>query len=207
MYDPETYWGERLGSAGESHKGAGRKDWPEDVQEAIFRTAGSLVLQVLRDVPCTRLLEIGLGHGHFAGRFRSAFGDNLAYTGLDVTDANFPMIREKLGKLPGGADRTTLVKADITEGIPVSGPFDVVVMLDVEQHIVDDDKYARAMANIVSVIRPGGRFVTTSWLENQPQRLPYEKRRDLGLMRSAFPIRGLRPLIPYRDKYLIVIDC
>jgi SAM-dependent methyltransferase len=74
--------------------------------------------------------------------------------GLDLTTAAVEHLKQQF---PEG----TFYKADIGEtGVLASSPlFDVISGFDVLFHIVDDSRYRRAIANIHSLLQPGGIFL------------------------------------------------
>ncbi len=75
----------------------------------------------------------------------------MQYRGLDITDAFFPLLREKF---PG----FRYVRGDITAD-RIEGEFDVLLMVDVIEHIVTEDKLRSALANVGAMTARGGVLV------------------------------------------------
>jgi len=107
-----------------------------------------LLLQLLRRIglqtPC-RVIEVGCGWGT---NLRELERSGYAVTGLDVS-------RNALVRLDR-ADRT-LIEADLAEDLPPDAPqYDVVLALDVIEHIDDDRGAVRRLAQLA---KPGGHVI------------------------------------------------
>jgi 2-polyprenyl-3-methyl-5-hydroxy-6-metoxy-1,4-benzoquinol methylase len=98
-----------------------------------------------------RILEIGCGTGFYT-ELISALGENLDFVVLDVTDIKFPELQAKFPYLK-------FIRADITHPISDMKPFDIIVMIDVVQHIVTDKGFRAAMLNISKLLAPHGVFI------------------------------------------------
>ncbi|HZR22806.1 MAG TPA: class I SAM-dependent methyltransferase [Vicinamibacterales bacterium] len=147
----------------------------------------SNVGRVLSDPPL-HLLDIGCGDGRFtadATRVARVVGTDvsrraLAHARSLVADARFVNA--------GGA------------ALPFqSDSFDVVTLLDVIEHIPDDDE-GRVIAEARRVLRPGGRLVISTNTDRSACELKHYRHYSLTRFRSLF--RGLtglqlRGLIPY----------
>lgn len=107
-----------------------------------------LLLHLLRRIGCEakcRIIEVGCGWGtNLAALEKSGY----TVTGLDVS-------RDALVRLDR-ADRT-LIEASLSEELPPDAPeYDVVLALDVIEHI-DDDR--GAIRQLVQLTRPGGHVI------------------------------------------------
>jgi len=107
-----------------------------------------LLLQLLRRIgrqtPC-RVIEVGCGWGTNLGELEKS---GYAVTGLDVS-------RNALVRLDR-ADRT-LIEADLAEDLPPDAPqYDLVLALDVIEHI-DDDR--GAVWRLAQLAKPGGHVI------------------------------------------------
>ena len=111
-----------------------------------FRSRNRLVLQLLRRYfpAAKRLLEIGCGTGFVLKGISEAL-PNVELTGSDLYDAGLAFAAERL---PG----VELYQIDCRR-LPFDSHFDVILALDVLEHIEEDEV---AMAEMFRAIRPGG---------------------------------------------------
>jgi SAM-dependent methyltransferase len=94
------------------------------------------------------VLEVGAGHGTFT-EILSARGARVVAT--DVSQRCADVLRERFA----GDERVTVVHggADAVAGQP---PFDSAVLINVLEHIPDDDA---ALRDLAATLRPGGRLI------------------------------------------------
>lgn len=150
-YDASRYWGDRLGRYGTALKGVGDEGLSEEANAKAYAEAGEIFRAFVRDqgidVAAARVLEIGCGSGFYT-RILGDLGARTL-TALDITDALFPELRAEFPEY-------TFVRADITEAASLGERYDIVVMIDVIQHIVLPEKLSAAVANIQSHLAEGG---------------------------------------------------
>jgi len=149
-YDAARYWEDRFRRKGPSLRSVGDEGMTEaEIRTAYASQAGEIFAMLERAgvvLSRARLLEIGCGNGYYADLMR---GRGLTqYQGFDITDAFFPMLREKF---PG----FRYDRGDITAD-RIEGEFDVVLMVDVIEHIVTEDKFRSALANVGAMTARGG---------------------------------------------------
>jgi len=154
-FNAAEYWEGRLRGNVALEKigylGLGRhyNEWLYRVRESVFRrTVKSLGV----DLSASSVMDVGSGSGFYVRLWKELGARQI--TGLDLTSAAVEHLR---GRFPD----TPFYKADITEAtLPVCGPqFDIISAFDVLFHIVDDARYRSAIANIHSLLRPGGLFL------------------------------------------------
>jgi SAM-dependent methyltransferase len=94
------------------------------------------------------VLEVGAGHGTFT-EILSARGARVVAT--DVSQRCADVLRERFA----GDERVTVVHggADAVAGLP---PFDSAVLINVLEHIPDDDG---ALSDLAATLKPGGRLI------------------------------------------------
>ena len=109
--------------------------------------------------PPGRLLDVGCGTGVLAARLAARGYDA---TGLDPSDGMLQRLRER-------APAVTAVQASATEMPFDDGQFDLSVSVATMHHIADPDSVRRALAEMVRVVRPGGKVIV--WDHNP--RNPY----------------------------------
>lgn len=199
-YVPAEYWDARLRLYGSDIRGVADVDRSIEDNERSY-AAGSLVVAKAWEgagFVCAQvsLLDIGCGQGHYAALFKTSGGRR--YTGVDITDVLFPNLARRF---PGFIFR----RLDVTkEELP--GEHELILMLDVTQHIVGDDEFRFAMANIRRHLGAGGLFMVTAMLT--PRRLqlaPHCVGRPLAAYREAFAGHLLSEPVSFRDKHLITL--
>lgn len=99
------------------------------------------------------LLDIGCGTGANLPMLSQAVGKKGAVTALDYSPLALEFARSQLGGLPVG-----LLRSDAIHLPFEAEQFDIVTMLDVLEHVEEDD---RAVQEIFRVLKPGGAFILT----------------------------------------------
>lgn len=153
-YVPEQYWS-RLHQLAHDESGIGYPDLPISLNRAMFaalvtETERLLGAHRLRDDP-GRVLDVGSGTGIWIDFWRHLGADEV--TGSDIARAAVERLRSvhpdmRVEVMDVGADHLT-----------VEGPFDVISAMGVLLHVVDDDRWGRALRNLASVLRHGGHLV------------------------------------------------
>ena len=195
-FDPKSYWEERLegtyslGGVGWLGLGEPFNRWMYRVRRRVFARTVRNAASELRDA---RVLDVGVGTGFYVERWHELGVRDVS--GIDLTDV---AVAELSGRYPH--DR--FVQADITDGtgdLP-PGEFDAISIMDVLFHVVDDDRYARAIANLHSLLRPGGVLILTeNLLHGDWHRGEHQVSRDAGwilglLDKTGFEVLTRRPL-------------
>jgi SAM-dependent methyltransferase len=154
-YQAARYWDERLKKYGTGLKGVGEEGRSEaDNQKRYERVCGvfrEVCKSVMQQPASVRVLEIGCGTGRMT-RVLYDLGVQQ-YRGIDITDALFPELERAFH------DRAyTFHRADLTRDF-IEGSYDVVVIIDVIEHIVEDERFRFGMENLKRVLVPGGRLI------------------------------------------------
>lgn len=103
-------------------------------------------------VSCT---EFGCGNGFWAKVVLEAGA--RSYTGLDISPTAVENCKQNV---PGGV----FAQADLGgEDYAPQEPVGLVFSIDVTQHIVEEDKLAKFLQNMVAAVRPDGHVVLTSY--------------------------------------------
>jgi SAM-dependent methyltransferase len=137
-----------------------------------------------------RVLELGSGIGNIS-RLLAEDATELVVT--DVEDVYLERLREELGAEP----HVRVERYDL-EGPPpapiASEPFDVVISLNVLEHVQDD---RRAIRDLVSLLRPGGWLLTyvpacSFAYGSMDEALGHHRRYDRALLAERMEEAGLR---------------
>lgn len=101
-----------------------------------------------------RLLDVGSGAGHWIDFFRAVL---LVREVVGVEIAS--NLAEFLEKRYAGDAAVRILRADVTEpsfgADTIGGPVDYVSAIGVMFHIVDDERWRRALVNFASLMKPG----------------------------------------------------
>jgi SAM-dependent methyltransferase len=136
-----------LDAVGYAGAGEAYNRWLYRVRQHLFRRHVAPVADAT-----TSVLDVASGTGFYLERWREAGVTDLA--GSDVSETAVAELRARFPSL--SIDR-----------FDISGPagelperrFDVVSAFDVLFHLIDDDDYRRALANLSRLVAPGGLLV------------------------------------------------
>lgn len=198
-YKAEKYWKDRLSGYGLKLQGAGDIYLSHKENERIYLKAKEVFLSLCRqegvDFKKVRMLDIGCGTGFYAKIFLESGGKN--YLGIDITDALF-------GELKGIFPDLKFRKLDIcTQGL--DDHFDLIIMIDVTQHIINNNKFSFAMQNVRSHLSEDGIFIVTSWLNAEARYGLCEVSRPIKAYEKEFPNHVFSKPMPFRDKFIFSI--
>ena len=134
--------------------------------------------------PRARILEIGCGTGHNLPML-SQFGEVEA---IEIDAAARAIASERLGRPVGAAPLPAL------SGVP-RGAYDLIAVLDVVEHIVDDVAALRAMRDCLA---PAGKILITvpahAWMWSAHDVVNHHHRRySKKTLRAAIAAAGLSP--------------
>jgi SAM-dependent methyltransferase len=198
-YDAGAYWRDRLQKYGDSLKGPGHEGLSEQENRRMYEQAAADFLAICREegveFPRARVLEVGPATGFYTDLL--AAQGVTDYTGLDITDVLFAELR---ARHPG----FEFVQGDVTSE-PVEGPYDLIVMIDVIEHIVKPDKLTAAMENLREALAPGGRLVLCPVMPESRRRLYYVASWSLDDLRPGLVGCEFAEPRPFRDGHIVVV--
>jgi 2-polyprenyl-3-methyl-5-hydroxy-6-metoxy-1,4-benzoquinol methylase len=206
-YDPGSYFRDRFSEYGaDDLRGPGdaSKSHRQNLRE--YRRAWRRLRRTVRDrygravLEGASVLEIGVGNGYYTDRLVRAGADRVV--GMDVTDVLFP----EVARLVPAAE---LIQGDITETSPPGGPYRLILMIDVTQHIVDDAALRVGLCrHLAPALAPGGVFAFTTWDSATARSSHYERSRPLLFYRSLPCFEGWQweEKVRFRDKWLVTVQ-
>jgi SAM-dependent methyltransferase len=162
-YEPKSYWSRRL-EADFDLRGTGHAAYSARYNTWLYRQKAVVLRKALADVPRgVRALDVGSGVGWVVAQLlRRGF----TVEGCDITDVAVERLTERFPSVP------FLVLALGQDAIPRDDHvYDVVTMLDVAYHIVEDDVWVAGLRELRRVLKPGGRLIVTDRLGDQPDRV------------------------------------
>jgi len=152
-YNAERYWTDRLRDYGSSLKGPGHEGLSDLENKRIYDSSARVLLNALArerlDLQRCRLLEVGCGNGYFTRLCRTHGVVN--YVGIDITDTMFDEFRTEF---PG----YVFEKADVTRATHGAGNNDIVLVIDVLEHITTGEGLDAALSWVRSQLALGGRL-------------------------------------------------
>lgn len=196
-YDANRFWRDRFRRYGTALRGAGDEGLSEEANRRIYEQAGDILVAFAKDagadLSSARVLDIGCGPGFFT-HVLAEHGVS-SYTGLDITDVLFADLGRRF---PG----FRFLRADITRD-RLEGEFDLILMIDVAEHIVGAEALDRAAENVREALVPGGLFLIGPLMERPKRHLFYVHFWALDDLRSRFPGYSEVPPVPFRNGSLI----
>ncbi|MEK6732740.1 MAG: class I SAM-dependent methyltransferase [Candidatus Omnitrophota bacterium] len=198
-YNAEKYWADRFCKYGFDLSGVGDIDLTNYENEQVYNKAKETFLSLCRDEGIDfnniSILDIGCGTGFYT----EALFEKRAkqYLGIDITDVLFGRLKQRFPQFQ-------FHKLDITAR-ELNGGFDLIIMIDITQHITNEKKFSFAMQNVKSHLNRGGIFIVTSWLDAKIRRSLYEISRSIDAYKREFPGYIFSSPVSFRDKFIFSI--
>lgn len=199
-YDAARYWQDRFYKYGKSLKGVGDEGLSEEQNQKMYAQAASVFQGILQrggiDLQKAKVLEIGCGTGFFTG-ILNELGVN-DYTGLDITDVLFDDLKRKF-------PHYKFILRDITQAI-LPDKYDLIIMIDVLEHIVDESKFNFAMDSIRQVLTDNGIFLAGPLLKKRQKHLFHVHFWTVDDVRRKFPVFLALDTIPFRNGFIVCMQ-
>jgi SAM-dependent methyltransferase len=199
-FDARSYWERRLRGHYSLH-GVGHLRLGRHFNNWMYRLRRHVFLQRMRgtglDFSRFTVLDVGAGTGFYVDRWTELGVRDIV--GVDLTEVATQALRQRY-------PHYTFYRVDIGDSVQVlqGRAFDAVSCFDVLFHIVDDDRFERAVENVASLLKSGGLFVFSDGfvhpeaMERSIQ-VPHRVSRSLDyvqdvLKRNGFQIVERRPM-------------
>lgn len=162
-YVPHHYWEDRLRKnfdlTGVGHSGLG-PNYNARLYQRRLATLSTGLARIKQPLTGMRIFEVGCGTGFYTNYFAQ---NNVAeYFGLDISPTSVKALKRRYPLFH-------FVCADITESSPItmSNHFDIVFAADVLFHIVDDERFERAISSMAARLKAGGWLIVSDILPHQ----------------------------------------
>jgi len=199
-YNAKKYWENRHSKFGLDLRGVGNKSLTVEENQRQYREAGDTFLSLCKynqiEFQNLAIIDIGCGNGYYTQIFKDMGCSD--YTGIDITDVLFPELKKRFPNYK-------FKKCDITKE-KLSKKYDLIIMIDVSQHITAKTKFQFAMNNVKNHMSENGFFIVTSFLEKKRKNSFYEKSRGLDSYKLIFNTNIFCDPKKFRDKYIFVIE-
>jgi 2-polyprenyl-3-methyl-5-hydroxy-6-metoxy-1,4-benzoquinol methylase len=161
-YDVKRFWDDLHTKFKSDLRSVGRyRDLDKDI--AVYANSKQIFIRLCSkagiDFKKSKVLEIGCGNGYWASVVAEL--GCLDYMGFDISDF---AIKMAAGRFPSYKFQCF----DVSEK-KIQDKYDVIMMIDVTQHIVKKDKFMYAMQNIKNATKKDGYIILTSYLQDKPE--------------------------------------
>jgi SAM-dependent methyltransferase len=198
-YDAARYWRDRFSKYHLSLQGAGDEGLSEEDNWRMYGQARDVFTKLCQqeniNFQLANVLEIGCGTGFYTQLLYDLAVNS--YLGVDITDVLFTDLKNKFPDF-------TFIKKDVTVD-KLEGQFNLIVMIDVIEHIVEKTKLSFALENIRNCLSNDGRFIVAPVASESKKHLFYVHSWSLADLKPNFTEYSFRELVPFRNDYILVI--
>jgi len=198
-YNASRYWHDRFSKYKMAIRGVGDEGLPEQDNKIMYAEAAKVVVDLCQeqniDFKSASVLDIGCGNGFYAQLLYDLGVKN--YTGLDITDSLFPNLKEKFLNFE-------FTKKDVSTD-KINGRFNLILMIDVIQHIVKDSKLSFALNNVKNCLADHGVFILAPIKKVGKKHLFYVHFWSLEDIKLRFPDYTFTEPVPFRDSSMVSI--
>jgi SAM-dependent methyltransferase len=207
-YKPKKFWNELLSSSFDL-RGVGHFRLSNEENLKMYEVKKRIISSVmdahrLKITGETNIIEIGCGVGYWT-EFLKSLGAKK-YTGNDIADVSVKNLRQIYPEYD-------FIHGDISEISLSESSYDLAFMIDVTQHIIDDDRFNKALKNVWASLRHGAYFLVTVWdpsknvyLANKLRINRIEKPRAVKWYKNIIRDEGsILAQVDFNDKYLLLI--
>jgi ubiquinone/menaquinone biosynthesis C-methylase UbiE len=120
-----------------------------EIGKKVNQIEEKLITDLLKDIPRTKMLELGCGTGHWTNFF---LNKGYKVTATDISDAMLQLAKQK-------NLNANFIKADSLEIPFEDNSFDIISSITMLEFVEDQDK---VLEEIQRVLKPGGYFILGS---------------------------------------------
>jgi 2-polyprenyl-3-methyl-5-hydroxy-6-metoxy-1,4-benzoquinol methylase len=205
-YKPKTFWNDLLSNSFDL-KGVGHYRLSNEENLKMYEKKKSILEEQMQHLGIeistqTKILEIGAGVGYWTEFLKSKGAAD--YTGNDIAEISVNRLKEKYPEY-------NFIHGDISEINLPKNNYDLAIMIDVTQHITDDDKFSSAMEKLWESLKQNSYLIITMWdpnknvyLANKLRLNRIEKPRGLESYNSVFKNTILLCNVDFNDKNLLI---
>jgi len=196
-YDAKEFFETRFRKYGKhSLKGVGNSGFSELRNYIQYRKARRIFFKMVKDLNLkedAKILEIGYGSGFYTKVINSLGFKN--YMGVDIVDVFKESLESEFPQYKFMQMDTCAKKIDFKE-------CDLIFMIDVTQHMVNDKRFAFCLKNnVLKNLSKNGFFIATDELEDKVYSF-YEVSRTIEFYEKALGMKLIYKPIKFRDKFI-----
>ena len=188
--DDKEFWEKQpngnygLHGAGYLALGKNYNSWMYKIRRHIISTKLQKMISNINNV---EVLDIGSGSGFYVDIWKQLGVKDVM--GCDITSISMEKLKNK-SQING------FMEFDISSNvIPIAKQFDFVTAFDVLSHILEDDKYAKALSNIYDLLKPEGLFVFSEYfVHRKSNQVKFQSIRSLSEINSLLKATGFEIL-------------
>lgn len=201
-YDAARYWQDRFLHYGLSLRAAGDEGLSEDENKEMYAKAAEVFINLCKSANINfkdaKVLEVGCGTGFYTSLLYKL--GVRKYTGVDITEVFFPVLKERYPDFK-------FIKKDVTIPHSIEGNFDLVIMIDVMEHIVNRKKFSYCMQNIKHSLLGNAIVILAPISQNSKDKFFYLRTWTLLDIKNEFSEDCLlfSELMSFRNQYILFI--
>ena len=198
-YDARSYWRDRFRRYGQALRGVGDEGLSEEDNKKAYQEAATiftnLCIQKGVNFNNVNVLEIGCGTGFYTQLLYDL--GVKRYTGIDITDTLFNTLKDRFPQY-------TFIQKDVTRE-KIEGSFDLIIMIDVIEHIVTESKFSFAMRNVMECFSEKGIFILAPIMQESKRLLFHVRSHSLKEIKRIFSDYTFSPLLSFRGSSIVSI--
>lgn len=201
--NPQDFWESRHKVFDSDMRAVGPDLYCSDANLEVYAEGEKVLRKILNRYPGFQdfsVIEIGCGNGYWTGFLKRL--SLKRYIGVDISPHAVQKVSKRFPEFQ-------FFQFDVTEGIGKlqENSADMILMIDVTQHIVDDIKFRNAMTNVRGLLKPKGTIILTSNLSDSlDSDVYYVKRRPLKAYREIFPGFTFGEPLAFNSKFIFTLD-